>query len=206
MLPSSDLLQRYQWLLADRMTTVRGIAEALHTGAFGPLTPTQSAAAAMLESSATGLWEDLEEIRHALTARPDLEDVATLVDAALVPLHRELSSHDTLIEIGRTVRTLRVRTGGTVAVQALRAGVTRVLAGLGSGGLVRLSATLAGDRLILELTGRRAAGAPAQDTSLTLEPKLGPAQPLLASMGGSVSFEYRPCGIFVRLTLSVAHH
>src|SRR5262249_23857923 len=107
-----DLLKRYETVLADRMTALRGIAEAFRNGTLGPLTEEQKTAMEMLERSAEKLWRDLHEFKEALSGNTGLEEVTAFVNAALEPLLEQMRARSIVLETALPSIPIRVRTGG----------------------------------------------------------------------------------------------
>ncbi len=200
----SDVLRRFEGLLADRMTTLQGIAEALGTGTLGPLSDDQQRAVEMLDRSARRLWSDLSDLKRTLAARPDPQDVTTLVRSALDPLTSELAVEHVALQTQLPSVRLHVRTGGQAAAEALQLLARWVLAGTPRGATLQVQVRLAGTRVFVDMIAPHDGNSP--EGPAALDVRLGEVQRLLATFGGRLSLERTPSGCSARVTLPAAHH
>jgi hypothetical protein len=200
----NELLRKYQSVLADRMTTVRGIAEALASGTLGELTPEQSHAVAMLERSLRRLGSDLVDLTQALEGRPDPDEVTALVRSALAPLTGELGDREITLETHLPSFQIRVRTGGAAASEALQLLGRCLIRSTSRGGTLQFEAALSGDNVVIEAAStQQASPAP---PPIDRDVRIGTVRKLLATFGGNLWIERGSSGCGVRVTLPVAHH
>jgi hypothetical protein len=200
-----DLLKRYETVLADRMTALRGIAEAFRNGTLGPLTDEQKVAMDMLERSAEKLWRDLHEFKHALSGGGGLEEVSTFVNAALEPLLEQMRARSIVLETALPPIPIRVRTGGWAGTEAIRILTGWVMAAIPAGARLRVAALLSGDLVVVEIGGPHGM-VRKRSWRDELDLRLGEAKRLLSSLGGNLWLERDSSGCSIRLTLPAAHH
>ena len=200
-----DVLKRYEAVLADRMTALRGIAEALRSGALGPLSDEQRAAVEMLERSAEKLWHDLREVRLALTGNEDLDEVSAFMNTALEPLTEQMRVRGINLETSLPPIPIQIRTGGWAGTEAIRILAGWVLAAVPAGASLRVAALLCGDRVIVEIGGPPGL-VRKRSWRDELDLRLGEAKRLLSTLGGNLWLERDSTGCSIRLTLPAAHH